>query len=64
MLFLSLLLAGCSRSVDYVASKKSDVFHRSNCSEVVHIKSENLLQLGSDRQAAAKDHRPCDVCKP
>ncbi|MFN8609061.1 MAG: hypothetical protein U0931_16115 [Vulcanimicrobiota bacterium] len=59
-----LLLAGCSQSVHYVASKKSDVFHRASCSEVSHIKSENLLQLGQDRQTAAREHRACDVCKP
>ncbi|MBS2036585.1 hypothetical protein JST97_16450 [bacterium] len=64
LLIASLFLAGCSQTVHYVSSRKSDVFHRSTCSEVGHIKSENLQSLGDERSAAAKDRRACDVCKP
>lgn len=60
----TLLWAGCSRPIHYVASKNSQVFHRSSCGDVGHIKPDNLEQLGDDRAAAAKTHRPCEVCKP
>lgn len=61
---LALWLCGCaSRPVEYVASQKSQVFHRSGCSEASHIKAENLVRFGDRRQAAA-GHRPCEVCKP
>jgi hypothetical protein len=58
------LLIGCSRPIHYVASKNSQVFHRSSCGDVGHIKAENLEQLGQDRTVAAAHHRPCEVCKP
>lgn len=60
----ALLWVGCSRPIHYVASKNSQVFHRSSCGDVGHIKPENLEQLGDDRATAARSHRPCEVCKP
>lgn len=59
-----LVCVGCSRPVHYVASKNSQVFHKSTCGDAGHIKTENLEQLGDDRSAAAKSHRPCEICKP
>jgi len=64
LFLLALILLGCAGPVHYVASKNSQVFHRSSCGEAGHIKSENLLQLGDDRHLAARDHKACEVCKP
>jgi len=57
------MLACSGGQVHYLASKKSPVFHRSNCGEAGHIKPENRIEFAHREQAAA-GHRPCDVCKP
>ena len=64
LLFMALLFLGCAGPVHYVASKNSQVFHKSSCGEAHHIKGENLVQLGDDRAVAARDHKACEVCKP
>ena len=65
LLGISVLVGvGCSQPVHYVASKNSQVFHKSNCGDVGHIKAENLERLGDERATAAKSHRPCEICKP
>ncbi len=47
----------------YVASKKSDVFHRPGCPSVKQIKPENLITFAS-RQEASAQRRPCLRCNP
>ena len=60
---VALNLWGCAKPVDYVASQKSEIFHKSACSEAAHIKSQNLIHF-TDRDQATQKHRPCEVCKP
>lgn len=64
LLLFALIFLGCAGPVHYVASKNSQVFHKSSCGEAGHIKNENLIQLGDDRQKAARQHKACEVCKP
>ncbi len=48
----------------YVASKKSEVFHRSDCKWAKKISSNNLMGFKSREQALNSGRRPCKVCKP
>jgi len=48
----------------YVASQKSEVFHRASCSYVARIKAENRICFASREEAIASGRRPCKRCKP
>jgi hypothetical protein len=48
----------------YVASKKSKVFHKSDCRWVERIKKENLVGYSSREEAIKAGKRPCKRCKP
>ena len=48
----------------YVASKKSEVFHRPGCGYVRRIKPEKLIGLKSRGEAVKSGRRPCRSCGP
>lgn len=48
----------------YVASAKSDKFHRPNCRYVKQIKPENRVEYQSRSKALSAEKTPCLVCKP
>ena len=48
----------------YVASKKSKVFHKITCPHVGTIKEENLLYFHSLEEALSSGRRGCKQCKP
>ena len=48
----------------FVGSKKSDVYHYSNCRYVKMIKPENIIWFSSVEDARNHGYRPCKVCKP
>jgi hypothetical protein len=49
---------------NYLASKNSKVFHRSDCSSAKRIKPENLVIYNSRDEAINAGKRPCKLCKP
>ncbi|MHC4623620.1 MAG: Ada metal-binding domain-containing protein [Planctomycetota bacterium] len=49
---------------EYVASKKSKVFHKSECRSVVQISRENLVGYSTRAEAMKGGKRPCKRCKP
>jgi hypothetical protein len=49
---------------EFVASKNSKVFHKSNCSSAKRIKTGNLVTYGTREKAAEAGKRPCKICKP
>ena len=48
----------------YVASKKSNKFHKPNCKWARKIKPENEVWFDSRDEATKTGHIPCKVCKP
>jgi len=49
---------------NYIASKNSDVFHKSGCSSAGRIKPENLVCYTTRTEAIKVGKRPCKRCKP
>jgi hypothetical protein len=50
--------------IRYVASKKSKVFHRSDCPAVKRISEDNLIEYETRIEAMRDNRRPCKLCKP
>lgn len=48
----------------YVASKKSQVFHKSTCSSAKRISPKNLVHYKTRQDAINDGKRPCKTCKP
>jgi len=48
----------------YVASKNSNVFHKSNCRWAKNISPANLVGYASRDEAIAAGKKPCKWCKP
>lgn len=48
----------------YIASKSSDIFHKSECRWAKNISPENLITYRSKEQAVKAGKRPCKWCKP
>jgi hypothetical protein len=48
----------------YVASKNSKVFHKSECSSAKRISPENIVGYTSREEAMAAGKRPCKLCNP
>ena len=48
----------------YVASEKSEVFHRPDCKWVKKINADNLMGFMSREDAVKIGRRPCRSCKP
>jgi competence protein ComEC len=53
-----------SQQSDYLASKKSDVFHRTGCGHAKKILPENIICFESREEALANGYRPCKTCSP
>ena len=50
--------------IEYVASKNSKVYHRSDCRHARRISPENLIRFANAQEAAESGKRPCRVCRP
>lgn len=48
----------------FVGSRKSNVYHRPNCSAAGRIKPENLISFKTKAEAEKAGYRPCKICKP
>jgi hypothetical protein len=48
----------------YVASKKSNIFHKPDCIWVKRIKPENLVSYSSREEAINAGKKPCKQCNP
>lgn len=48
----------------YVASKESDVYHRSDCYYAEKIKTKNKVEFKTQQKAEAAGYRPCQKCNP
>ena len=49
---------------NFVASKSSEVFHRSDCRWAQNISQENLIVYDSREEAMKAGKRPCKTCNP
>ena len=49
---------------NYVASRSSDVFHKSSCRWAQNISQENLIVYDSREEAMKAGKRPCKTCNP
>lgn len=48
----------------YVASKNSEIFHRSTCSSAARIATGNIVGYKSRQEAIEAGKKPCKRCKP
>jgi methylphosphotriester-DNA--protein-cysteine methyltransferase len=48
----------------YIASSKSDVFHKPDCSYVENILAQNKRTFDTRDQAINAGYRPCSKCNP
>lgn len=48
----------------YVASKESDVYHRSDCYYAEKISTKNKIKFNTQQQAEVAGYRPCKKCNP
>jgi methylphosphotriester-DNA--protein-cysteine methyltransferase len=53
-----------ARAKPYVASARSDVYHRADCRHAARIAERNLLGYDTRADAEADDRRPCKICRP
>lgn len=63
LLLILLICVSCS-SQKYVASKQSDVFHKTSCKYADNIIKSNREYFGSSQAAIEAGKRPCSYCKP
>ena len=61
---VGLLAKPATAKYKYVASKKSKVFHRTDCSWAKRISPKNLVGYDSRAKAIKAGKRPCKLCKP
>ncbi|RJP74152.1 MAG: hypothetical protein C4524_13260 [Candidatus Zixiibacteriota bacterium] len=47
-----------------IASKWSDVYHRSDCKLARGIKQENIIYFDSSDEALEENFKPCQLCRP
>ena len=52
------------RSGPFVGSRKSTIFHRTNCSHARRIKPANLISFKTAREAQTIGRSPCRSCRP
>jgi len=52
------------QATGYVASKRSQVFHRAGCTHAKNIAPHNLIQFGTREEAVRSGRRPCKRCGP
>jgi len=55
---------GAAASYPFIASKSSDVFHRSDCRWAQNISGDNLVGYKTREEAIQSGKRPCKSCKP
>lgn len=55
---------GGGGGIDYVASTRSPVFHRSDCSAAQRIVPANLIHFATREAALASGRRPAEDCRP
>ena len=53
-----------TREWRYVASRKSEVFHRPDCKWAKRISPKNLIGFNSRAEVIKTGRRPCKACKP
>ena len=54
-----------SRPTDgYVASKRSEVFHRADCKSAAKISEKNLVRYNTRDEAVQAGKKPCHECNP
>ena len=51
-------------AAEVVASKNSDVYHRTSCRHARRILPENRVRFESEAAARESGRRPCRVCRP
>ena len=57
--------AGASRPAEgYVASKRSQVFHRAGCKSAATISEKNLVRYATRDEAIQAGKKPCHECNP
>jgi hypothetical protein len=49
---------------NYIASKSSEVFHKSDCRWAQNISQENIIVYSSREEAIKAGKRPCKTCNP
>ncbi len=49
---------------EFIGSKSSDVFHKSDCRSASKISSENLVSYTTREEAVKVGKRPCKLCNP
>lgn len=52
------------KTVQYVGSVNSNIYHKPNCEWAQKINSGNLVQFSSRKEAQDMNYRPCKVCNP
>ena len=59
-------LTSPSEGVDeqFVASKRSKVFHKASCPHAHRIAQENRIHFGTLEEALATGRKPCKTCRP
>ena len=48
----------------YVASKRSQVFHRADCKSAAKISEKNLVRYNTRDEAIQAGKKPCVECRP
>jgi methylphosphotriester-DNA--protein-cysteine methyltransferase len=48
----------------YVASKRSQVFHRADCKSAGKISEKNLVRYNTREKAIQAGKKPCGECRP
>jgi hypothetical protein len=52
------------KEAQFLASRKSSVYHRPSCRYVRQIKQENLIGFKTRQEAESAGYRACKVCQP
>ena len=47
-----------------VASKESNIYHKSNCQYIKNIKEQNIIIFEDKEDAEENDYISCKICKP
>ena len=55
---------GSQKDARYVASEKSDKFHRLDCRFAANIKEENIVYYQYRSDAIEDEKKPCATCEP
>ena len=51
-------------SEGYLASKKSQVFHKAGCKSAAKISEKNVVRYATRDEAIAAGKKPCHECNP